>query len=88
VDLNDLDSCTSLGGINIRMLGFVIQVTIYILRPDQDDALRMSTSKELQSLAARKEKECLPEFVLTLGSTRLLLVDPRVFWQCTFLNLI
>jgi hypothetical protein len=35
--------------------------------------------KELQSLVARKEKECLPEFVLTLGSTRLLLVDPRVF---------
>ena len=26
---NDLDSCTSLGGINIRMLGFVIQVRIY-----------------------------------------------------------
>jgi hypothetical protein len=46
----------------------------------------MSTSKELQSLAARKEKECLPELVLTLGSTRLLLVDPRVFWQCTFLK--
>ena len=31
VDLNDLDSCTSLGGINIRMLGFVIQVRIYTL---------------------------------------------------------
>ena len=29
VDLNDLDSCTSLGGINIRMLGFVMQVRIY-----------------------------------------------------------
>ena len=24
-----LDSCTSLGGINIRMVGFVIQVSIY-----------------------------------------------------------
>jgi hypothetical protein len=46
----------------------------------------MSMSKEFQSLAARKEKERLPEFVLTLGSTRLLLVDPRVFWQCTFLK--
>ena len=46
----------------------------------------MSTSKEFQSLAARKEKERLPELVLTLGSTRLLLVDPRVFWQCTFLK--
>jgi hypothetical protein len=31
VDFNDLVSCTSLGhGINIRMLGFVIQVSIYI----------------------------------------------------------
>jgi hypothetical protein len=40
----------------------------------------MSTSKEFQSLEARKEKERLPELVLTLGSTRLLLVDPRVFW--------
>ena len=30
-------SCTSLGGINIRMLGFVIQVLIYIfLRTDQE----------------------------------------------------
>ena len=29
LDFNDLDSCTSLGGINIRMLGFVIQVSIY-----------------------------------------------------------
>jgi hypothetical protein len=28
-DHNDLDSCTSLGGINIRMLGFGIQVRIY-----------------------------------------------------------
>ena len=27
--LHDLDSCTSRGGINIRMLGFVIQVRIY-----------------------------------------------------------
>ena len=27
MDLNDLDSCTSLGGIDIRMLGFVIQVS-------------------------------------------------------------
>jgi hypothetical protein len=35
-------------------------------------------SKEFQSLAARKEKEHLPELVLTLGSARLLLVDPRV----------
>ena len=33
-DLNDVVSCTSLGGINIRMLGFVIQVMIYILRPE------------------------------------------------------
>ena len=32
MDFKDLDSCTSLGGINIRMLGFVIQVNIYILR--------------------------------------------------------
>ena len=46
----------------------------------------MSTSKEFQSLAARKEEERLPELVLTLGSTRLLLVYPRVFWQCTFLK--
>jgi hypothetical protein len=46
----------------------------------------MSTSKEFQSLAVRKEKECLPELMLTLGSTRLLLVDPHVFWQCTFLK--
>jgi hypothetical protein len=30
--MNDVVSCTSLGGINIRMLGFVIQVIIYILR--------------------------------------------------------
>jgi hypothetical protein len=32
VDFNDLVSCTSLGGINIRMLflGLVIQVSIYI----------------------------------------------------------
>jgi hypothetical protein len=29
VYFNNLDSCTSLGGINIRMLGFVIQVRIY-----------------------------------------------------------
>jgi hypothetical protein len=29
VDFNDLVSCTSLGGINIGMLGFVIQVSIY-----------------------------------------------------------
>jgi hypothetical protein len=29
IDFNDLVSCTSLGGINIRMLGFVIQVSIY-----------------------------------------------------------
>ena len=30
VDFNDLVSCTSLGnGINIRMLGFVIHVSIY-----------------------------------------------------------
>jgi hypothetical protein len=36
VDLNDVVSCTSLGGINIRMLGFVIQVIIYILRSDQE----------------------------------------------------
>jgi hypothetical protein len=28
VDLNDVVSCTSLGEINIRMLGFVIQVSI------------------------------------------------------------
>jgi hypothetical protein len=35
-------------------------------------------SKEFQALAARKEKEHLPELVLTLGSARLLLVDPRV----------
>jgi hypothetical protein len=28
----------------------------------------MSTSKEFQSLSARKEKERLPELVLTLGS--------------------
>ena len=28
MDLNDVVSCTSLGGINIRMLGFVIQVII------------------------------------------------------------
>ena len=34
--LNDVVSCISLGGINIRMLGFVIQVIIYILRPDQE----------------------------------------------------
>jgi hypothetical protein len=34
VYLNHVFSCTSLGGINIRMLGFVIQViSIYILRP-------------------------------------------------------
>ena len=38
VYFNDLVSCTSLGGINIRVLGFVIQVSIYIyiLRPDQE----------------------------------------------------
>jgi hypothetical protein len=36
LDLNDVVSCTSLGGINIRMLGFVIQVIIYILRSDQE----------------------------------------------------
>jgi hypothetical protein len=30
MDFNDLDSCTSLGEINIRMLEFVIQVSIYI----------------------------------------------------------
>jgi hypothetical protein len=37
LDFNDLVSCTSLGGINIRMLflGLVIQVTL--LRPDQDN---------------------------------------------------
>ena len=29
VTLKDLDSCTSLGEINIRMLGFLIQVRIY-----------------------------------------------------------
>jgi hypothetical protein len=29
MDFNDLDSCTSLGGIDIRMLEFVIQVSIY-----------------------------------------------------------
>ena len=29
VRLDDLDYCTSLGGINIRMLGFGIQVRIY-----------------------------------------------------------
>jgi hypothetical protein len=29
MNFNDLVSCTSLGGINIRMLGFVIQVNIY-----------------------------------------------------------
>jgi hypothetical protein len=39
--LNDVVSCTSLGGINIRMLGFVIQVIIYILRPDQERLRKM-----------------------------------------------
>ena len=41
VDLNDVVSCTSLGGINIRMLGFVIQVIIYILRSDQERLRKM-----------------------------------------------
>ena len=40
-DLNDVVSCTSLGGINIRMLGFVIQVIIYILRTDQERLRKM-----------------------------------------------
>ena len=31
MDFNNLDSCTSLGGINIRMLGFVIQVRIQVV---------------------------------------------------------
>jgi hypothetical protein len=37
----DVVSCTSLGGINIRMLGFVIQVIIYILRSDQERLRKM-----------------------------------------------
>jgi hypothetical protein len=41
MDLNDVVSCTSLGGINIRMLGFVIQVIIYILRSDQERLRKM-----------------------------------------------
>jgi hypothetical protein len=34
-------SCTSLGGINIRMSGFVIQVIIYILRSEQEQLREM-----------------------------------------------
>ena len=47
VDFNDLVSCTSLGGINIRMFGFVIQVSIYIyiLRSDQERTTAKSAAQ-------------------------------------------
>jgi hypothetical protein len=34
-----MDSCTSLGGINIRMLGFVIQVRIYTFKCEVQESI-------------------------------------------------